>query len=148
MGSPFCGTIQRLVLRAGLWAVYGVKRAPQRVERVIRGSHDPLGITVGVFLKPIAPRRAVSLVGFFVHGEVSQSLRISDAVEALQSFNFCRGNFWNLGFVSVQSGNRFRDRTISANFAIGLYYRLRAGKRRAAGDVVFRNTQRDRKIAP
>ena len=128
--------------------MHGVERAPQRIERLIRGGHDFVGITFSVLLKPVAPCRAVRLVGFFVHRKIGQSLRISDAVKGLQPFNLGSGYFGHLRFVGVQSSNRFGNRAIAANLAVGLHHCLRAGKRRAVSNVVFRNTERDREIAP
>ena len=81
--------------------MHRIEGAPQRVESVVSRSHDFVGITFGVLLQPATPCRAVSFVGLFVHGEISERLRFSDAVESLQSFNFCCGNFGNLGFVGV-----------------------------------------------
>ena len=65
-GKPF-----ELVLCAAQWAVDGVECAPQGVERLAGGGHDFVGVIPGVLHEPAAPRGAMGLVGFFVHGEIS-----------------------------------------------------------------------------
>ncbi len=129
--------------------VDGVKGAPERGQGLFGGGDGfVVAAGFGMFVEPGAPRFAVGFVGFFVDGEVGQRGGFVDSVEFAETVDFGAGDFRNLRFVGVERGDGFGDGAIAANFAEGGDDGLRAGKRGAAGDVVFADSECGGEIAP
>src|SRR5262245_58834382 len=128
-----------------------VKRAPERVQSITSRREDLIfggAIGCGVLSQPVTPRLAMAFIGFFMDGEVRSALRVADAVEAVETLDFGRGDLGDLGFVGVKSRDRLSDGTIGADVAERVDDILRTGQRRGIGYVVFAYAESRAEIAP
>ena len=78
----------------------------------------------------------------------ARRFRLIDAVEVLQAVDLRRRDFGYLRLIGVERGNCFRHRSIAADFAERRDHSLRSRQRWAAADILFRNSNGSRKIAP
>ncbi len=62
-----------------------------------------------------------------MHSEIGKACGLVDAIELFQAIDFGGGDFGNLRFVGVKSGDGFGYRTIANDFTEGFDDGLRAG---------------------